>query len=130
MKLHVINNEKKKLQCVFNTLVIKNESLERSYKAGLIGFLDKHGGECNGNITVVCYMGGDIYDTMDELVENGLKFLDDFEFIDAGSYVIFDPNKEVYPHYVSQRVDWLKGRYANGYIYVWYADDKQAEDGC
>ena len=130
MKLHVIHNERTKLQCVFNTLVIRNEALERSYESGLIGFLDKHGGESNGKITVVCYMGGEIDETMEELVENGLKFLDDFEFIDAGAYLIYDPNKEFYPHNVSQRVDWLKGRYVNGYIYVWHADGKKDESVC
>ena len=120
MKLHVIHNERTKLQCVFNTLVIRNEALERSYKGGLIGFLNKHGGECNGKITVGCYMGGDIYEVMDELVENGMKFLDDFEFIDAVSYLTFDPEKQAYPRNIKQRVDWLKGRYVNGYVYVWH----------
>lgn len=124
MKLHVINNKRKKLQCVFDTLVIKNESLERSYEGGLIGFLDKHGGECNGKITVVCYMGGEIFDTIDELVMNGLEFLEDFEFIDAVSN---DSNRKTYPHNIKQRVEWLKGRYVNGYIYVWYADDKESD---
>ncbi|MEJ2657096.1 MAG: hypothetical protein P8012_07850 [Desulfobacterales bacterium] len=63
--------------------------------------MEKHGGECNGKITVACYMGGEIAETMDELVENGLKFLEDFEFIDAGANVIYDPIREVYPHNVS-----------------------------
>ena len=78
MKLHVIHNERKKLQCVFNTLVVRNEAMEKSYKGGLIGFLNRHSCECNGKITVVCYMGSQIYETMDELDENGLKFLKDF----------------------------------------------------
>ena len=121
MKLHVIHNERKKLQCVFNTLVIRNEPLERSYEGGLIGFLNKHGGECNGKITVVCYMGGDIYDTMYELDENGLKFTEDFEFIDAGKHLLCDPNREAYPRNIKQRVDWLKARYFNGYVYLWHS---------
>jgi len=130
MKLHVIHNERKKMQCVFNTLVIKNESLERFCKGGLIGFLDKHGGQSNGKITVDCFMGGDIDETIDDLIENGLKFIEDFYFIDAGIYLLCDPKKEAYPHNVRQRPDWLKGRYAKGYIYVWYADDKGDEIGC
>ena len=127
MKLHVIHNERKKLQCVFNTLVIRNEPLERLFEGGLIGFLDKHGGECNAKITVVCYMGGDIYDTMDELVENGLKFLDDFEFIDAASYFISDTKRETCSRNVKQRVDWLKGRYVDGYDDVWCPDEHQGQ---
>ena len=111
--------------CV-HTLVIKNESLERLYEGGLLGFLHRHGGECNGKITVDCYMGGEIFETMDELNQCGLKFLEDFEFIDAGAYVIYDPKREVHPHNVSQRVDWLKGGYVNGYIYVWYAEDNES----
>ena len=117
MKLHVINNEKKKMQCVFNTLTIKNEALERFYKGGLIGFLDKHGGEyeCNGKITVLCYMGFEFDEIIEDLIENGLKFLDDVYFIDAGAY-----EQDVVVNDIEQKVDWLKGRYANGYIYVWY----------
>ena len=117
MKLHMIHNEKKKMQCVFNTLAIKNEALERFYKGGLIGFLDKHGGEyeCNGKITVLCYMGFEFDEIIGDLIENGLKFLDDFYFIDAGAY-----EQDVVVNDIEQKVDWLKGRYANGYIYVWY----------
>lgn len=100
MNLHVIHNEKKKLKCVFNTLVIKNEALERLYKGGLIGFLDKHGGQSNGKITVACYMGIDIDETIDDLIENGLKYIEDFEFIDAGSYLIIDPERHAYPYNV------------------------------
>jgi len=129
VNLHVIHNEKKKLQCVFNTLVIKNEALERLYDGGLIGFLDKHGGECNGKITVCCYMGGDIYETMDDLVEHGLNFIEDFEFIDAASYLIIDPERQASAYNVRQRVDWLKSRYAGGYIYVWYSYDKSSPEG-
>jgi len=122
MKLHVIHNERKKLQCVFNTLVIRNESLERFYKGGLIGFLDKHCGEyeCNGKITVLCYMGFEFDQIIDDLVRSGLKFLEDFDFIDAGVYIIIDPNREAYPRNIKQRVGWLKGRYFNGYVYVWH----------
>jgi len=121
MNLHVIHNEKKKLQCVFNTLVIKNEALERLYKGGLIGFLDKHGGEyeCNGKITVLCYMGFEFDQIIDDLVTNGLKFLEDFDFIDAGC--LRDPFAVA--NNIQKRVDWLKGRHAGGYIYVWYNDD-------
>jgi len=125
MNLHVIHNENKKLKCVFNTLVIKNESLNRSYTGGLIGFLDKHGGECNGRITVVCFMGGDVYDTADDLIENGLKIVEDFEFIDAGRYAMGmnSPYNKKGSHNVNVGVEWLRGRYAQGGIYVWYVDE-------
>ncbi len=65
-------------------------------------------------------MGFDIYETIDDLVENGLKFIEDFEYIDAGCYSVADPEKRAYPHNVKQRVNWLKGRYSEGYIYVWH----------
>ena len=127
MKLHVINNEKKKLQCVFHTLAIKNEALERGYKGGLLGFLDKHGGQSNGKITVLCFMGSDIDETIDDLIENGLMFTEDFEYIDAGCYSFADPERRAYPHNVRLRADWLKGRFAGGYIYVWYNDNHQED---
>lgn len=125
-KLQVINNEKYKLRCVFYALVIKNKSLNRSYEGGLRGFLGKHSGECNGKITVVCFMGGDVDDTANDLIENGLKIVDDFEFIDAGRYAmdVGIGNKKG-SHNVNVGVDWLRGRYANGGIYVWYVDNEQ-----
>jgi hypothetical protein len=72
-------------------------------------------------------VGGDVYETIDDLIENGLRFLEDFEFIDAVSYLIIDPEKKGYAYNVKQRVDWLKGRYAGGYVYVWYNDNKQGD---
>jgi hypothetical protein len=122
MKLHVIHNEKKKMQCLFNTLVVKNEALERSYKGGLIGFLDKHGDQSNGKISVLCYMGFEFDTTIDDLVKNGLEFLEDFYFIDAGAY-----EQDVVVNDIKQRVNWLKSRYVNGYIYVWYIDNNQED---
>ena len=126
MKLHIIHNEKKKLPCVFNTLVIKNEALERSYNGGLIGFLNKHGGEyeCNGKITVLCYMGFEFEKIINDLFKCGMKFLEDYYFVDAGAYEQF-----VVANDIKQRVDWLKGRYVDGYIYVWWTDDNQGQTG-
>ena len=64
------------------------------------------------------------------MLARGLKFLRDFEFIDAGEYLLCNPERQAYPRNIKQRVDWLKGRYANGYIYVWHADGKENEDSC
>ena len=125
MKLHVIHNERKKLQCVFNTLVIRNHALERLYEGGLIGFLDKHDGgecECNAKITVLCYMGFEFDEIIDDLVKCGMKFLEDFCFIDAGAYEQF-----VVANDINQRVHWLKCRYADGYIYAWYNYSNQED---
>ena len=117
MKLHVIHNERKKLKCVFNALVIKNTSLERSFEGGLIGFLDKYGGQGNGKITVVCFMGSDVEETAYDLFKNGLKPDEDLTLVDAGEYAIYmgiaiDVDKPL-PK-VKLSVDWLKGRYING----------------
>ena len=120
MKLHVIHNERKKFQCVFNTLIIKNEALEKLYEDGFIGFLDKYGGECNGKITVVCYMAADIDETIDDLLENGLKFFEDFVFIDASDCLISVPESQASPNNKKQRIGWLKGGFVKGHIYVWY----------
>ena len=120
MKLHVIHNERKKFQCVFNTLIIKNEALERLYKEGLIGFLDKYGGECNGKITVVCYMAADIDETINDLLENGLKLFEDFVFFDARDCLISASESQASSKNVRHRIDWLKGGYVKGHIYVWY----------
>ena len=127
MKLHVIHNEKKKLKCVFYALVIKNASLARSFDGGLLGFLNKHGGQCTGKITVVCFMGDDVEETAFDLFRSGLKPEQDFTLVDAGKYAIYmGVAVDVYkpPIKVELRVDWLKGKYANDGVYVWYVDNE------
>jgi hypothetical protein len=89
--------------------------------------LDKYGGQCNGKITVVCFMGDDVEEAAYDLFKNGLKPDEDLTLVDAGEYAIYmgiaiDVDKPL-PK-VNLSVDWLKGRYANTGIYVWYVDSE------
>ena len=71
-------------------------------------------------ITVLCYMGFEFEKIINDLFKCGMKFLEDYYFVDAGAYEQF-----VVANDIKQRVDWLKGRYVDGYIYVWWTDDNQ-----
>lgn len=125
MNLYVVHDSREKIGCSFNTLVIKNKALAKHYKGGLTGFLKKNpGARCNNHITVICYMGGGIDKTIDELIVNGLTIGEDFAYVDAASfamyYSIFDKGVRQKP--VDVGVSWLKARYADGTIYVWYSE--------
>jgi len=98
--------------------------------------MEKHYSRCNQDISVSVYMvGSDVYDLIDDLIENGLKMGEDFGYFDAID-LYFDMHR--YPDECTLRenldlgVGWLKGRRSNniGDIYVWYADNKQDEIDC
>ena len=125
MELYVVHDSEEKIGCSFNTLVAKNKALAKHYKGGLKGFLQKNpGARCNNHITVICYMGNGINKTIDELVANGLTIGEDFAFVDAGCIAMYYGigNNGVRQKNVDAEVSWLKARYVNGIVYVWYAE--------
>ena len=126
MTLFVVHEADEKIRCAFNTLVIKAGALEKLYKGGLHGFMEKYGGRCNSRITVWCDMGSEFNDTVRDLIDSGLTMDEDFTFLDVGSYVIAQSigNRVDRRNHVDLGVDWLKARYVNGGIYVWYAEGR------
>ena len=128
MKLYVVHNtDRKRFKCVFCSLIIKNESLAKSYDGGLQAFMDRHRLFCNEDITVGNFMGDDIDVIVDDLVENGMKMHEDFIFLNATG-LAFNVQLGLSPialkKDVNIGVDWLKVKYDNGNIYIRYADDK------
>ena len=124
MELYVVHSKEEKLRCAFYTLVIKNEALAKKYKGGMPGFMETYSAICNDHITVWCDMGSDINEAIDDLIENGLTMDEDFVFFDAASYsmelsMIY---KVARRNHVSTGVKWLKARYGDGAIYVWYVE--------
>jgi hypothetical protein len=71
-------------------------------------------------------MGGEIDETIHELIGNGLTIGEDFAFVDAGSIAMYYSigNKGVRQKLVDVGVSWLKARYADGAVYVWYAEGR------
>ena len=114
-----------KMRCVFNSVVIKNEALNRKYKGGLRAFIEKHGDYANNDITVFNSMGDEVDDVVKDLFYNGLIHKEDFVFVDAGGFSMYVAlNKKDYPQNYDIGVDWLKGRYADGGIWVWYVEGR------
>ena len=127
MELYVVHNSEEKMGCSFNTLVVKNKALAKHYKSGLKGFLQKNpGARCNNHITVICYMGNGINKTIDELIVNGLTIGEDFAYVDAASFAMYYGigNKGVRQKLVDVGVSWLKARYVDGAVYVWYSEGR------
>ena len=126
MDLYVVHSKEEKLRCAFYTLVIRNEALMKHYKGGMPGFMKNYGARCNDHITVWCDMGSDINDAIDDLIENGLTIDEDFVFFDAASYSMEQSMiyKVARRNHVNTGVNWLKARYGDGAIYVWYAEGR------
>ena len=129
MHLYVVHNtERKRFKCVFCSLIIKNESLAKFYDGGLQGFMDKHRLFCNEDITVGSFMGDDIDVIVDDLIGNGLEIGTDFEYIHADrlamniqhGFTPLDLQKDL-----DFGVNWLKGQYDRGDIFIWFADEPE-----
>ena len=84
MCLSYVYTSNKSIRCFFFTVVVKNESLVKNYLGSLKGFMEKHYPLCNQDISVRVYMNGsDVYDLIDDLIENGLKMGEDFACFNA-----------------------------------------------
>jgi hypothetical protein len=126
MELYVVHSKEEKFRCAFYTLVIRNEALAKHYKDGMPGFMENYGATCNDHITVWCDMGSEINDAIHDLITSGLTMEEDFVFLDAATYSMAQSmiHKVERRNHVHTGVDWLQARYANGAIYVWYAEGR------
>jgi hypothetical protein len=124
MRLHVAYESGEKIRCSFFTVVVRNKALAKLYKGGLTGFLDKYGARCNQDITVDCYMGGDIDDTVKDLLGNGLTMHEDFTVFDAEGYTMdlnMIPDDTDVAFSIDFEANWLKAMCTRDGFYVWYA---------
>ena len=124
MRPYVAHNSRRKIRCCFLTVVVKNKALIKHYKGGLKGFMDKYSARCNHDIAVDCYMGGEVDDTIKDLLGNGLTIDEDFTVFDAGCYALdlsMNSDNIERQHTVELGVNWLKALYTGEGFYVWYA---------
>lgn len=122
MDLHIVHSSSEKLRCLFSSVVIRNDSLNAKYKGGVRAFVETHRAITNRDISVFFSMGDEIDDAVRDLHANSLAGGEDFTFVDAGSYAIeMAFEKKEYPHNISVGVDWLKARYADDGVWVWYS---------
>ncbi|MFO7964020.1 MAG: hypothetical protein R6U50_08890 [Desulfobacterales bacterium] len=120
---HLVHTSRKRMRCVFNSLVIRNDSIKAKYQGGLRRFHQTHGGMTNNDISVFVSMDDEVDGVVMDLIDNGLSNGQDFTFVDAGGFSIYaSMSNEDYPQDVQLQVDWLKGRYAEGGIWVWLVE--------
>ena len=126
MELYVVHSKEEKFRCAFYTLVIRNEALAEHYKGGMPGFMENYGATCNDHITVWCDMGSEINDAIKDLITSGLTMEEDFVFLDVASYSMVQGmiHKVGRRNHVNTGVSWLKARYGDGAVYVWYAEGR------
>ena len=80
---------------------------------------------------VDCYMGGEIQNTANDLLENGLTLDEDITVFDAESFcmeLIMDPKNNLkIRHTVQLGVGWLKAQFVKGEgFFVWYSGTNPA----
>ena len=108
MSLYLAYQSTEALRCVFYTVVERNRALQKKYSGGLKGFLARYHCRCNGYFSVACYMGSDVDDTVEDLIENGLKAWEDFICFNALMYLplwLVDSDQSGQPQYVDLGVE-------------------------
>ena len=134
MCLSYVYTSNKTIRCFFFTVVVKNESLVKHYQGSWKGRMEKYYPLCNQDISMSVLMGGDFYDLIDDLIENGLKIGEDFGCFDASDlyYDMYRNSDEcTWRTNLDLGAGWLKGRRSNkiGDICVWYNDNYKDEIG-
>lgn len=102
------------IRCVFYTLVVRNESLKRKWKAGLHSYWKEYNAQYNNDISTNCFMGPYWDEQVDALIASGLKARTDFALFDA-SDVIMKKAYEPFPMPVS----WLAGFVLDGGVMIY-----------
>ena len=108
-------NPQKEIRCVFYALIVRNQALEEKYRGGLKGFLKRHGGEYNDDITTLCYMSPESGADVADLEANGLEEREDFIVLIDDLYGPRQSHNDFEPYPFD--VPWLGGYYhADGVV--------------
>jgi len=127
--LRVIYDSEKPVRCVFNTLVVKTQSLKKKYEGGLAAFVNRYQPQCCKGLAVLCAMGTeDLYEPIEDLERSGLVGQEDFACFDASSLAL---GVEVMrrlghetPSDVKLPLTWLKGYARDGGVEVYLVECK------
>lgn len=127
MRPRAVYKSTKAMRCVFYSLVVRNEAIGKKYPGGLTAFLGKHESMLsNQHIAVGSFMGMHDLDVIaDDLQESNLRNKEDFVILDALN--LFEP-VGVHPM-VCEGAPWLKGRYQDDGLVVWYVGDGSEASG-
>jgi len=121
--LHVTYTSFPRLRCVFCTIIIRNQSLQEKYPGGLEAFVRHFNARCNDRIAVYCDMGSDIGDVLMVLHQCGMKEFEDFttlDTVDSEMWCCAKPEMRKRSFSVDTRVEWLKGQFWKGNVWVWF----------
>jgi hypothetical protein len=121
--IHVAYTSSPKLRCFFYTIVIRNEALQEKYPEGREAFISRYKAPSNDCITVYCDMGTDIGDVFRDLEKCGMEQFQDFTTLDAAEsdmWCCCKPEVGERPFPVDTQVEWLKGEYRDGTVWVWF----------
>lgn len=119
---YLAHGDQNELKTVFYTVVVRNEALKKIYPGGVGAYHRKHSPKGNRDICISCYMGGDVDDCVDDLLVCGLLPQNDFICFNSTLGTICVDWDEIDGTSRDMRVDWLKGCYHDGYLWVRYQD--------
>lgn len=126
MDLRIVYSNNDTIRCAAYSLIIRNAALNRRYPGGLNGFLQRFPSRSNRHITVFSDAGLDFEMVGNDLWANGLTYGQDFVLVDAADYdwvLLINPEIQATGHRLDLGVPWLRGRYAQRQIHVWYHPD-------
>jgi hypothetical protein len=123
MDLRLVYSQNDTIHCAAFSLIIRNKALQRNYPGGLAGFLRRFPSRSNRHITVFSDSGLNFEMVGNDLWANGLTYGQDFVLVDAADYdwaLLINPDVQANAHRLDLGVAWLRGRYADRQIHVWY----------
>ncbi len=118
--LRLIFNANREIECVFFTLIVKTEALNKNYPGGAKAFAEKHEAKFNRSLLVLYAMAmGYHAEAAEELYNSGLVHGED--------YIVFDPTSNAMlceeGSEVTLGVDWLRGYIKGHGMMVRYTGD-------
>ncbi|MBL0713893.1 MAG: hypothetical protein JJV98_09335 [Desulfosarcina sp.] len=117
------NASSSELRCTYQTVIIRNESLNQKFPGGLSAFVNRYRAECNDHITVYCHTGSEIGDMFRALEAVGLEHSNDFatlDTIECEMWRLIHSEKVNRPFWFETGADWLQCKHRQGSVWVWY----------
>ena len=126
-EMRMTHTSRKKMRCVFFTLVIRRAALKEKYEGGLRAFIDKYHARTNRYLVVMCVMSGAyLEEPCRDITNSGLKNKEDFLWIEAMDTLTGESGEKIKvklgldkPFNVDNS-NWLKGDYKDGGMMIWY----------
>ena len=99
------------IYCVFASLIVKTESLNKMYPGGTRAFAERYSAtRYNQKLAAICEMGSGYLGTyLDDLCDRGFLFKEDFYVLDSSFYPPERHVEDMLPsRNVEMEVDWLR----------------------